>query len=261
MQWSGQPPSKDLLGFKCQEFWGRKGVDVWTQQTQMYGQLPCKVVHGLPPPPLWPLRLLGHSGLCTGWPLLTPWYDLLPPWIQSCSSERSWRHILSKVTVPFHQSYFPLFCSMVFLTAKHCTACLCVCILSVSLIRIQAPWRWGFRLGYSFVPVSTIELAFTEGVFTETRLSVFLCVKTHLYQPFLGLWKGKRLRELSAEKKSPAICVFTKLQWSLQMHNDLFPFCLQNVWNHVKKQARAGYWAFLWNGKHARMGTGNLQRL
>lgn len=61
---------------------------------------------------------------------------------------------------------------MVFLTAKHCTACLCVCILSVSLIRIQAPWKQGVRLGYSFVPVSTRELAYTESVFTETHLSV-----------------------------------------------------------------------------------------
>ena len=64
--------------------------------------------------------------------------------------------------------------------------------------------------------------------------------RVHLEMPFLGLWKGKIRCEFSAEKKSPVMCIFTKLQWNLQMHNNLL--CLQNMQKRVKKQTRIVYW-------------------
>lgn len=90
-----------------------------------------------PHPPLWPLVLLGHSvpvsGLCTCCPLHHPMVWLAPSLTQFCSSEKFRRYILPKVPVPLHHTYLPLFCYMVFITTKHCTPCLFICLCFICL--------------------------------------------------------------------------------------------------------------------------------
>lgn len=210
------------------------------------------------PPPLWPLLLLGHSGLCTGWPLLTLWYDLLPPWIQSCSSERSWRHILSKETVPFHHGYFPLFCYMVFLTAKHCTACLCVCILSVSLIRIQ-------ETTVSFW-VLLCTSVYRRACIHRGRLhrNTPLCVSACEGPPvpaFLGVMEREEPCANFLQRKRAQPSVFLPNSSEVYKCTMTFSLLSPECAKPCEEVGQAGYWAFLWSGKYARMGAGNLERL
>lgn len=181
---------------------------------------------------------------------------------QGSFSARSWGYIHPKVTVLLHYINTPLClpCSIVFITTKHCIAYLflCLCIIRLSHRNSTGATVLFWGLLYSQYLKQSL-----QGLWTASK-STFLCAsvcksRIHLEMPFLGLWKGKTLCEFSAEKKSPAMCIFTKLQWNLQMHNNLL--CLENMQKHVKKQARVVYWFFLWNWKQPRMWTENLGQL
>ena len=135
----------------------------------------------------------------------------------------------------------PLPYSMVFILSLPNIAlhiCFCVYVLSFSC---KLHWSSSFVLETAVCLASETEPAGPLNIFKETHFSVLLCVIQGFPWRCLS-WayeKGKHC-EFSAEKKSPAVCIFTKLQWNLQMHNNLL--CLQNMQKHVKKETRVVYW-------------------